>query len=91
MPLYFKNPRNNCLPNNKDPGLERQRCLTKEPTRSLSTHNNTGVTPWIQAGTREVKIPKLRKKIPPPPKRLTTAMSGTTIAETNAFHICQTA
>ena len=29
LPLHFKNPSSNCLPNNKDPRLKRQRCLNK--------------------------------------------------------------
>ena len=29
LPLHFKNPNSNCLPNTKDPRLKRQRCLNK--------------------------------------------------------------
>ena len=36
LPLYFKNPRNNCLSNNKDPRLKRERCLNKETMRSAA-------------------------------------------------------
>ena len=88
LPLYFKNPRSNCLPNNKDPRLKRQRCLNKEPMRSLSTLNNTGETPLDSSRYQEAENTETTKDTPP--KRLNTDMNSTIFAELNTFDIRQT-